>query len=78
MAKTNSTQTFTAKCIVLETPVFDPRLEAFETLKELKKLESRFEKWLESTPDFWYENIQSFEDWTDEVWDWLVDRESEL
>lgn len=76
--KTNSTRKFIDKCITLETTVFDPRIEQHVTADELENLEQQFERWVESTPEFWYENIQSFEQWVDQVWDWLAEMDREV
>ncbi|MEM9451604.1 MAG: hypothetical protein AAGA75_24165 [Cyanobacteria bacterium P01_E01_bin.6] len=76
--KTNSTQKFIDKCITLETTVFDPRIEQCTTADDLEKLEEEFEAWGESTPEFWYENIKTFEEWIDQVWEWIDDMREEV
>ncbi len=39
----------------------------------LDKFELRFEAWINLIPEFWYEEIDSFNIWVNDVWDWFND-----
>lgn len=78
---TNRTITFTDKqegTLTLEINVFDPRAEQCITCNDLTKLEARFEAWINSTPEFWYENIPAFQKWVDNTWNWLADMDNQV
>ncbi len=76
---TNTTIKLSDGCLTLETPAYDPRQDyPPKKLGDIKAMERDFEKWVNTTPDFWYSHIAAFEKWVDDVWDWLSDQEYEL